>query len=76
MPEYHFSCGNSTDGPIGFCAVVKADTKEQALEKLRAALPQTIEEVTDEEHGVEYCSIYINPNAVTVQDIDEVIADV
>ncbi len=37
MKAYHFSCGNSTKGPIGLCAEVVADTQEEAASRLRKA---------------------------------------
>jgi hypothetical protein len=36
--SYHFSLGNSFDGPIGFCARVDAETAEEAVTKLNKAL--------------------------------------
>ena len=38
LKSYHFDLGNSSDGPIGFCARVFADSKEQALEQLLKGL--------------------------------------
>lgn len=72
MNSYHFDLGNSTVGPIGYCARIKAPTKKRALELLRAALPET-EEISpyNDGEGVEYISVYFNDAAVTIKDIDD-----
>ena len=41
--SYHFDLGNSTDGPIGFCARVTADSPEDALAALKDALPENLQ---------------------------------
>ena len=73
MRSYHFDLGNSTSGPIGYCARVRADSREQAVELLREALPQDveIEPSAIELPGVEYINAYINDQYPTVHDIDE-----
>jgi len=74
MKRYHFSLGDSNDGPVGFCAAVFADTKKQAVEKLRAILPdeQAVEPLDSDEDGeVEYINTYFNPDAVTEADVDK-----
>jgi len=38
MKIYHFDIGNSTTGPIGFCADVEAESKEDAVLFLRDAV--------------------------------------
>ena len=78
MNSYLFSIGNSTDGPIGFCARVAAPTAERALTQLRKALwdhypNQAIADIAVP--GLEYCTIYVNPDAITIKDIEEVCAD-
>ena len=40
--SYHFSAGNSSCGPIGFCARVLACSKQQAIERLLQALPSEV----------------------------------
>ena len=73
--SYHFDLGNSTDGPIGFCARVTADSPEEALAALKDALPDDIQlsmSWADVARGVEYMTVYLNPSAITVDDIDEV----
>ena len=72
--SYLFSIGNSTDEPIGFCVRVFAPTAEVALTKIRKALwdqynDQAIADVVVP--GLEYCTIYVNPDAITIDDIEE-----
>jgi hypothetical protein len=73
MPNsYHFDLGDSTNGPIGFCARIKADSEEEALRILTEALPLEHEIETDPEvKGVEYITVYFNPYAIHVTDIDD-----
>jgi hypothetical protein len=75
MPSYHFSLGNSTDGPVGFCARVTANSKEEALEMLKRFLPNVFEcdnpYVCLPAEG-DYITVYFNQDAITVDDIDEV----
>ena len=73
--SYHFDLGNSTDGPIGFCARVTASSPEDALAALKDALPEHLQLSTswmDVARGVESIDVYLNPSAITVDDIDEV----
>ena len=73
--SYHFDLGNSSTGPIGFCACVTADSPKQALAALKDALPNDLQLSMawgDVARGVEYMTVYINPDAITVDDIDEV----
>lgn len=75
MPNYHFDCGNSNEGHIGFCARVNAATPEEALQKLKDRLPMEVEvkyhEVVPEmDPRSEYIQIYITPENITVSDID------
>ena len=41
MPTYHFDVGDSTAGPIGFCASVRAKSKEAALSDPSASSDST-----------------------------------
>lgn len=75
MKSFHFDLGNSTKGPVGYCAVIKAETEKEALEILKAVLP-TDEKIqpcgTDEQNAaVEYIEVYFNDKAITLKDIDE-----
>ncbi len=76
MKKYHFSCGNSTYGPIGLCAEVVADTKREAVSKLRTALARNLGPLgmlaIDCEHpSVEYANVYINPDYIDASEIEE-----
>ncbi len=71
MKEYHFSLGNSDKGPIGYCAVVKAASKADAVEVLRAALPQE-HPVIDGYESIVYLTVYFNEAAVKASAIDEI----
>jgi hypothetical protein len=87
MKSFHFSLGDSSDGPIGFCASIKAKTQEDALAALRDAI-----EAINREHSlpddrgnraymsvdsvrptleVEYIQVYFNPDKITLDDIDD-----
>lgn len=74
LRSYLFSCGNSTVGPIGFCARVQATSRREALQLLKAGLPTdaTVETAADAEGSIEYLNVYFNEDAVTVQDIEDV----
>jgi hypothetical protein len=73
LREYHFSAGNSSKGPIGFCATVRAHSKAEAVELLSSALPETYETGISENNGaVLYLNVYFNSQAVKASQIDEV----
>jgi hypothetical protein len=70
--SYHFSLGNSTKGPIGFCAQVKAYSKEEAVEILKEILPEEWDtHFQDDDRSIEYCCVYFNPDAISVRSIDD-----
>lgn len=69
MKSYHFDLGNSTDGPVGFCARVLAESPEEAVEKLREAMPEQMEANLGDD--VEYFVVYLNADAVTAKNIDD-----
>jgi hypothetical protein len=75
MKNFHFSLGNSTDGPIGYCARVYAETREEAVELLRHELPEDHDlSITSGPlggEGVDYITVYTNHAQITVDDIDE-----
>ena len=74
MRSYHFDLGNSSKGPVGFCARVTANSKVEALNILRQAI-----DIEDGLHvrppygleGVEYIRVYFNSEAVSTADIDD-----
>lgn len=71
MPLFHFNVGNSTTGPIGYCARIEADDEEQALARLRELLPTEWEIPHPDLGHDEYITAYFNGDAVKVEDIDE-----
>jgi len=78
MNRYHFSLGNSTDGPVGYCASVQAQTPEDAVKLLQGAIENFGGEsiIVDPHHdetpltGSDYVAVYLNSNCVTIADID------
>lgn len=76
LKSYHFSLGNSTKGPVGFCALIKATSKAAAVAILKKALPeeQDVHPVSEDGDGtpeVVYIAAYFNEAAITEADIDE-----
>jgi hypothetical protein len=76
MPRYHFSLGDSTVGPIGFCASVRARNKEEGVKTLRRRLPAELAvaewHAGGDPDGIEYIRVYFNEAAISVSEIDEV----
>ena len=70
VQSYHFCLGNSTVGPVGYCARVDATSKEEAVELLKARLPDSV--MVSDSFGDEYIEVYLNIEAITKSDIDEV----
>ena len=72
--SYHFSLGDSSTGPVGFCARVVADSEESALAALRAQLEDMNREVAVAalNDDIDHLAIYFNPAAISKADIDEV----
>lgn len=68
--SYHFSCGDSGKGPVGFAARVIATSKKAALATLSDALWEHFEAIQDQDDIV-YLTFYANPDYVSVKDIDE-----
>lgn len=76
LKQYHFSLGDSTKGPIGFCALIKAGSKAEAVALLKKSVPeeQDVHPVTedgDDNPAIVYIAAYINEAAITEADIDE-----
>ena len=74
MNSYHFDIGNSSTGPLGFCARVTAYSKEEAVEVLRNRFSRDICEHEIGKQGIrsgDYCCVYFNADAITVNDIDD-----
>lgn len=78
MKSYHFDVGNSNDGPIGLCASITADSKEEALTRLQLVLefhcdglPVDLRYALPDRGLDDYVNVYFNGDNVTVDDIDE-----
>lgn len=75
MKSYLFDMGDSSKGPIGFCARVAANSPKEAAEKLNAALPDHVDVEPWDNSGetdVKYITIYFNnPKPVTAKDAQE-----
>ena len=76
MKNYHFSCGNSTEGIVGLCAEIVAETREEAVQKLRAALEDTLGSsgvfpLCFEQSPIRYINVYVNPDYIGVCQIEE-----
>ena len=67
MQEYFFDMGNSTWGPIGFCARVWAETAEEAAEKVRDSLPEFLP-VESDDKSISYINVYFNPDVLAASD--------
>ena len=81
MTSSHFSVGDSTSGPVGFCARVLASTRNEALAKLKRVLNRCTGTACEvalrcPAEDAEYFTIYFNPEGIRVSDIDEVESDV
>ena len=74
MNSYHFDIGNSSTGPLGFCARVTASSKEEAVKRLRERFSSDNCEHEIGKQGTrsgEYYCVYFNTDAITVNDIDD-----
>ena len=76
MKSYHFDCGNSTFGSIGFCARVEARSREEAVELLNESLPEEVQIELDpsistgtRDGKIVYATVYFG--RVKVHEIDE-----
>jgi len=75
MHTYHFDIGDSTLGPIGMCAQIRARCKKDALARLRRAIRDAtgpLKEISVGRRGSvsEYVNVYIEPDNLTSSDID------
>ena len=70
---FQFSLGDSTDGPIGYCANIQAPTATEAMQRLEKLLPDNFEirYQNPELLPSEYLLIYFNPGAISPSNIDD-----
>jgi hypothetical protein len=75
LRSYHFDFGNSTDGPIGYCARVVAASKKKAVAIMRRAIPTEMKihpcGTSKDAAAVQYIEAYLNPKAISAKDIDD-----
>jgi hypothetical protein len=80
MKSYHFDLGNSTSGPVGYCARITASSEEEAVQRLQQIIREQSAfdnegefEVWAGEDGSrdEYLTLYLNPDVITTADIDD-----
>jgi len=69
--SFHFDCGNSSQGHVGFCARVRAETPHEALAILKEALPEELRVEVDDDR-IEYLNVYFGSANMTKKDIDMV----
>lgn len=77
LHEYHFDCGNSNKGAIGFCAAVRAHSKAEATDILQSVMPEEYEteiQVNDESGRTLYVTVYFNSENIKPRHIDSVTA--
>jgi hypothetical protein len=73
--RYHFDLGDSTSGPIGFCATVTAPDSDTAVAILRDRLLMLSGENCDIDlldNGIDYIAVYLGPLNITAKDIDSI----
>jgi len=59
LKSYHFDCGNSTNGPVGMCARVRATSKKEAVTILNEAIAECEEsQPYAHEDAIEYIHFY------------------
>lgn len=75
MKNYHFSCGNSTTGSIGLAGAVRAETRGEAMARIRRVLADLVGPSGEialrhpAEH-VSYLNVYVSPENICESDID------
>ena len=78
MKHYHFELGNTNTGCIGLCASINAKSKQDAIRRLKRMFAcrygdGSIEiEIASATREGEYVSIYLNPENLKPDDIDEI----
>ena len=86
LKDFHCDLGDSSQGPIGYCARILAYSAEQALEILKDVITEDLgggsfaaPEIditnalrgTQHDAAVQYVAVYFNPDALNIQDINE-----
>lgn len=73
LKSYHFDCGDSTRGPVGFCGSVRARSKREAVRELRRALSEALGPfgeiaVSSVSRSIEYLNLYLTPENIRVAE--------
>ena len=73
MKSWIINIGDSTKGQIGLVCVIKAETAEEALQKFKEQVPETLE-LKKQGFGedFEYINVYVNVEAVTLADVEPI----
>lgn len=87
LKSFHFSLGNSSTGPVGFCMQVQAHTLHEALHEARERILEIHANIMSANNRCEadrwlddqgkslaegeYTQVYFNADAIGPQDIDE-----
>ena len=72
--SHHLSLGNSTVGPVGYCARIEAENAQDAIAKLKTILEE-LDYVSGELWSGpdgQYLQVYFNASAISEEDIDGV----
>jgi hypothetical protein len=71
--SFHFSVGSSDSGPIGWCSRVIAFTPAEAVAVMRNIIEERGQAymVVENEDSIEYFQVYLNPEVLTEDDIDD-----
>lgn len=76
MLDLHFDVGDSSHGPVGLCACVRAKTIEAGVARLGELLPEEVEvDLGLDRRRGEYVSVYTNADAITAADVDMIGGD-
>ena len=73
--SYHFSCGDSTHGPVGLCGSVLARANPEALRKIKKALTDVTRPYGEipahrADHTFEYLNFYATPENIKLEEVD------
>lgn len=73
--DYHFTFGDSNDGALGMCAVVRADSRKEAVKILQDQFAEMENEYSIHDGGgddeIQYVRLYLNHKNVSDIDIDD-----
>ena len=67
--SYLFDLGDSNTGPVGLCVRVCAQTRAEALARVKLRLDAISNTMTDRAQANQYIAFYSNPDHITLKDI-------